>query len=257
MNLLKSLTAPLCTLVLACGIAASAQAEIVAKPHVYQVGGMSFKGYVAHNTNLPEPRGTVLIVHDWDGLTEYEKRRAQMLAAHGYTAFAIDVYGEGRLPTSMEENRARSNELYSDRSAFRQRLTGALEEVANLRGGTDNVVVIGYCFGGAGVLELARTGARTNGFVSFHGGLGLPEGQDYEDVAAPIMLQHGSADPVSGMSDLAALVDALQAAGVEHSAQIHGGARHAFTVHGSGDYDLEADRESWEALLEFLSEQLG
>ena len=107
-----------------------------------------------------------------------------------------------------------------------------------------------------GVLELARTGAETEGFVSFHGGLGLPEGQDYDDVAAPVLIQHGSADPVSGMSDVAALLDALQAAGVEHDAQIHGGARHSFTVYGSGDYDLGADQASWQALTAFLAERL-
>ncbi|GGX42800.1 dienelactone hydrolase family protein [Saccharospirillum salsuginis] len=253
---LKTLTTSLCSLALAVSVSATAYAEIVAEPHVYQVGEMNFKGYVAYNENLPATRGTVLIVHDWDGLTEYEMRRAEMLAAQGYTAFAIDVYGEGRLPTSLEENRARSGEMYSNRSAFQQRLQGALDEVTNIAGGTDDVVVIGYCFGGAGVLELARTGAETEGYVSFHGGLGLPDGQNYNNVAAPVMLQHGSADPVSGMSDLAALIDDLQAAGVEHSAQIHGGARHAFTVHGSGDYDLEADQASWHALLGFLSERL-
>lgn len=257
MNRSPSLTTLLGTAALALSLSTGANAEIVAQPHEYRVGDMSFEGYVAYNSNIPESKGTVLIVHDWDGLTDYEMRRAEMLAALGYTAFAIDVYGQGRLPTSMEENRARSGEMYANRAAFQQRLQGALDEVANIENGTDDVVVIGYCFGGAGVLELARTGAETEGYVSFHGGLGLPEGQNYNSVAAPIMLQHGSADPVSGMSDVAALLDALQAAGVEHSAEIHGGARHSFTVHGSGDYDLDADQASWESLLDFLGDSLG
>lgn len=245
------------TLLAATGLlAAAAQADIVGQSHVYDIDGMSFEGYVAHNSNLSESRGTVLIVHDWDGLTGYEKRRAEMLATLGYTAFAIDVYGQGNLPTSMEENRERSGEMYANREEFQQRLTGALEEAPNIPGATDDIVVMGYCFGGAGVLELARTGAETEGFVSFHGGLDLPQGQDYTEVAAPVMLQHGSADPVSGMSALAGLIDRLQENGIEHSAQIHGGARHAFTVYGSGDYDLEADRASWVALKAFLEQRL-
>lgn len=251
-----SLITYLMILALTTMIAAAAQAEITGEPHIYDIDGERFEGYVARNTNLEQSRGTVLIVHDWDGLTNYEKRRAEMLATQGYTAFAVDVYGQGKLPTSMEENRELSGQMYANRDVFQKRLTGALDEAANIPGATDKVVVIGYCFGGAGVLELARTGAETAGYVSFHGGLDLPEGQDYNDVAAPVMLQHGSADPVSGMSALAALIDRLQEAGIEHSAQIHGGARHSFTVFGTGDYDLEADRASWQALQGFLEERL-
>ncbi len=232
----------------------AAQAEIVGEAHRYSVGDTEFEGYVARNTDLDESLGTVVIVHDWDGLTDYEKRRAEMLAALGYTAFAIDVYGVGNLPTSMEENRERSGALYADRELFRQRLLGSLDEVANIPGGTDGVVMMGYCFGGAAVLEAARAGAETQAFVSFHGGLPTPEGQDYSQTAAPVLLLHGSADPVSGPSELAQVLAQMLEAGVAHRAEIYGGARHSFTVWGSDDYDLDADRASWEALTELLSE---
>ncbi|MGR3272640.1 dienelactone hydrolase family protein [Thalassococcus profundi] len=235
--------------------ATAAQAEITADYHRYTVGDREYEGYVATNTAIT-PKGTVLIVHDWDGMTAYEERRAQMLAALGYTAFAIDVYGADEDPQSVEENRALSGALYGDREEFRARLMGSIAEAANITGATDNVAMMGYCFGGAAVLEAARAGAELNGFVSFHGGLGTPEGQDYSAASAPVMLFHGSADPVSGMADLAALLDELQAAGVEHGAEVFGGARHSFTVHGSDDYDLTADQESWEGLLEFLDVQL-
>jgi dienelactone hydrolase len=236
--------------------ATAAHAEIVGEAHRYTVGDMEFEGYVATNTNT-EPMGTVLIVHDWDGLTEYERRRAEMLAALGYTAFAIDVYGADRRPQNREENREFSGALYADRETFRERLLGSLEEAGNIAGATEDVVMMGYCFGGAAVLEAARAGADADGFVSFHGGLGTPEGQSYENAEGPILLLHGSADPVSGMADLAAVIDEMQAAGVEHAAEIFGGARHSFTVWGSGDYDREADRGAWNALTEFLEERLA
>lgn len=236
--------------------AGTAHAEIVGEPHRYTVGDTEFEGYVARNTNA-EPLGTVLIVHDWDGLTDYEKRRAEMLAEVGYTAFAIDVFGAERRPTSMEENRQFTGELYGDRELFQERLLGAVAEAVNIPGATGEVVMMGYCFGGAGVLEAARAGAELAGFVSFHGGLGTPEGQSYEAATAPVLLLHGSADPVSGMADLAAVVDEMQAAGVPHDARIFGGALHSFTVWGSNDYDLSADRGSWEALMEFLDERLA
>ncbi len=239
---------------LALGWAGGAAAQIEGQYHSYGVGGTTFEGYVATNTALENPRGTVLIVHDWDGMTAYEERRAEMLAALGYTAFAIDVYGADTDPQSVDEYRALSGALYQDREAFRARLLGAIAEAANIPGATDRMVIMGYCFGGAAVLEAARAGADVAGFVSFHGGLGTPEGQDYSATDAPVMMFHGSADPVSGMGDLAALLDELQAAGVPHGAEVFGGARHSFTVYGSDDYDLTADSESWEGLQEFLAE---
>lgn len=196
----------------------------------------------------------MLIVHDWDGMTAYEERRADMLAALGYTAFAIDVYGKDTDPQSVDENRALSGALYADREQFRERLMGSIAEAANIPGATDNIVMQGYCFGGAAVLEAARAGADIDGFVSFHGGLDLPDGQDYSAVSAPVMIFHGTADPVSGMDALATLLNDLQAAGVEHDAQVFGGARHSFTVFGSDDYDLDADQGSWSGLQAFLTE---
>ncbi|RYH01889.1 dienelactone hydrolase family protein [Salipiger sp. IMCC34102] len=236
--------------------ATTATAEIVGEYHSYTVGDESFEGYVATNTDLNTPLGTVLIVHDWDGMTEYEERRAEMLAELGYTAFAIDVYGADTDPQGTEDYQALSGALYEDRDLFRTRLMGSIEEAANITGATDNIVMQGYCFGGAAVLEAARAGADLDGFVSFHGSLDLPEGQDYASVTAPIMVFHGSADPVSGMDALGTLLSDLQEAGVEHGAQVFGGARHSFTVYGSDDYDLEADRGSWDGLQTFLEETL-
>jgi len=236
--------------------ATTANAEITGNLVEYTVGDTVFEGYIARNTNIETSKGTVLIIHDWDGMTDYEERRADMLAASGYTAFALDVYGKDENPQSIDENRALSGALYQDRDLFRERLLGSLEFLRTQDGITDGIVVMGYCFGGAAVLEMARAGADAAGFVSFHGGLGTPEGQDYSATDAPVLLLHGSADPVSGMSDLAGLLDQLQEAGVEHDAQIFGGARHSFTVFGSRDYDLDADQGSWNALNAFLAEQL-
>lgn len=234
-------------------LAAPATAQIMGESFEYEVGGTTFEGYVARNTNTT-PRGSVMIVHDWDGMTDYEMTRANMLAAMGYTVFAVDVYGADEDPQGFEEYRALSGALYADRALFRERLLGSLAAASGIEGWTDDVVVSGYCFGGAAVLEMARAGADVDGFVSFHGGLGTPEGQDYSTTAAPVLLLHGSADPVSGMADLATLLDELQAAGVEHDAHIFGGARHSFTVFGSGDYDLDADQGSWSAFTAFLDD---
>ncbi len=229
-----------------------AEAGIEGEHVEYMVGDTTFEGYYARNTDLEEARGTVLIIHDWNGMTDYEERRAEMLAAEGYAAFALDVYGKDTDPQSVDEYRALSGAMYGDRETFRARLQAGLEAARAQPGASEEVVVMGYCFGGAGALEMARAGADAVGFVSFHGGLGTPEGQGYAGQDAPVLILHGSADPVSGMADLAALLDELQEAGVPHEARVFGGARHSFTVWGSNDYDVEADRGSWGALGAFL-----
>ncbi len=237
-------------------LAIPARAEIVGAPHAYSVGDTEFEGYVAHNTALEAPGGTVLIVHDWDGVNDHEERTAERLAAKGYTAFAIDLFGAEADPQGVEDYRALTGALYGDRELLRARLMGAIEAAAEIPGSGGGVVMIGYCFGGAAVLEAARAGAGMDGYVSFHGGLETPEGQDYAQAGAPVLLLHGTADPVSGMDDLAALLDELEGAGVAHRAEVYGGARHAFTVHGSDDYDMEAERRAWDALQGFLEERL-
>jgi dienelactone hydrolase len=234
----------------------AAQAQIEGSAVEYSVGDTVFEGYYVRNADLEQARGLVVIVHDWDGLTDYERRRAEMLAARGYAAFALDVYGKEADPQGVDDYRALSGAMYGDRETFRARLQAGLETARAQDGAPRAAVVMGYCFGGAGTLEMARAGAEAAGFVSFHGGLGTPEGQGYEGQEAPILLLHGSADPVSGMDALAALLDELQAAGVPHGAQVSGGARHSFTVWGSDDYDLAADRGSWDALEAFLEERL-
>jgi dienelactone hydrolase len=253
----RHLAAALMTGLIATAVPSLATAQITGEHVTYTVGDTTFEGYVATNTALEEPRGMVLIVHDWDGMTDYEERRADMLAAAGYTAFAIDVYGADTDPQGVDDYRALSGALYGDRALFRERLMGAIMAAADLPGASDDIVLIGYCFGGAAVLEAARAGADLDGFVSFHGGLPTPEGQDYSMAnGAPIQFFHGSADPVSGPADLANVMTQLLEAGVPHDAQIFGGARHSFTVYGSNDYDLQADQGSWSGLLEFLDETL-
>ncbi|WP_334193919.1 dienelactone hydrolase family protein [Pararhodobacter sp.] len=236
-------------------LAGAAQAEITGTPLPYRSGDLGFEGYVARNDAVPS-RGIVLIVHDWDGLTAYERTRAQMLAAEGYTAVALDLYGTAEDPQGMEDYRRLSGALLGDREELRARLQAAMAAAESLPGAEAGRVLIGYCFGGSAALEAARAGAETQGFVIFHGGLATPEGQDYTAVTAPVQLFHGSADPASGPEDLAAALIGLSAAGVAHGAHIYGNVRHAFTVWGGRDYDAGADARSWQGLLDFLSESL-
>jgi dienelactone hydrolase len=121
----------------------------------------------------------VLLVHDWDGLTDYEVKRANMLADKGYAVFAADLFGAGVRPTEVKDKRQRTGELYKNRDKMRTLLRAALETAKSKGANVHNAVAMGYCFGGTAVLELARSGADLKGFVTFHGGLKTPTGQDY------------------------------------------------------------------------------
>ncbi len=226
-----------------------------AEPLGYSHGGTEFEGYMANPDGAAQ--GTVLLIHDWDGVTAHERDRADALAADGYNAIALDLFGTDAQLDGIDDYRRETGALYSDRAEFRARIAaGADAASAAVDAPLSDMVVAGYCFGGAAVLEAARAGFDMAGFVSFHGGLGTPAGQDYADTSAPVLVLHGSADPVSGMADLAALMDELQAAGVPHRARIFGGARHSYTVRSSDDWDPDANARAQAAFRTFLGEQL-
>ena len=217
----------------------------------YTVKGATYEGYfVASKAN----NALVILLHDWDGLTEYEVKRANMLAELGYTVFAADLFGKGIRPTEVSDKKQHTGELYQDREKMRTLLSAALEQAKTLSGGAPKVIAMGYCFGGAAVLEMARAGMNLNAFVTFHGGLSTPQGQDYSQTKAPVLVFHGTADTAITMEDFATLANELEAAKVEHEMISYGGAPHAFTVFGGERYHERADQQSWQRLLSFLKE---
>jgi dienelactone hydrolase len=238
---------------------AIAQAEIVTETVRYSHGEQAFEGYAAYNSALGSEQPTVIIIHDWDGLGDYEKARAEMLAQAGYAAFAVDLFGAGVRPQSIERRRQLTNALYADRDRMRALMESGLDAADNQSAiGADTAVAIGYCFGGAAALEWARSGADLEGFVSFHGGLATPDGQTYEQVQAPLLILHGSNDQVAPMSDVADLAARLDEDSVAYDMEIYGGARHAFTDwHASQRYDASADLKSWAAMMDFLGQALN
>jgi dienelactone hydrolase len=236
-----------CLLLLATSAAAAGSAVS------YQIDEAAFEGYYVS----PAPGAPlVLLIHDWDGLGDYEIKRAEMLAGLGYAVFAADLFGKGIRPATLDERRQRTGALYADRQKMRALLQGALAAAKEQGGRVDNAVAAGYCFGGAAVLELARAGADLKGFVSFHGGLDLPSGQDYGAVKGSVLVLHGTADASVSMDDFAALAIALEQAGVAHEMITYSGAPHAFTVFGGDRYREDADRKSWRRFTEYLSATL-
>jgi dienelactone hydrolase len=238
-------------LVVICALMVATAVHAAGRHVPYEVNGAPYNGYYAPASDSAP---MVLLIHDWDGLTDYEVKRSEMLARMGYTVFAADLFGAGVRPTRVEDKRQHTGELYRDRAKMRALIGGALKKAKSLGADTGSVVVMGYCFGGAAVLEYARSGADMKGFVTFHGGLSTPDGQNYAKTRGRLLILHGGADTVVTMDDFAGLARELEQNGVPHEMIVYGGAPHAFTVFGGDRYRKEADRKSWRRFTEFLAD---
>lgn len=236
------------------------RAEIKETVVEYKSGDVVCEGLhvvdVAKTGKLP----SVLIIHQWTGLSENEKMRARMLAELGYNVFAADVYGKGIRPQPPAAGQE-AGKYKTDRKLYRERMLAALE-VLQKDAQTDptKVAAIGYCFGGTGVIELARSGAMVKGVVSFHGGLDSPAPADGRNIKGRVLALHGADDPFVPAKDIAAFEKEMQDAKVEYKLVSYPGAVHAFTQKAAGNdnskgaaYNEAADKASWEEMKAFFA----
>jgi dienelactone hydrolase len=159
-------------------------------------------------------------------------------------------------PTEVKDKRQHTGELYKNREKMRALMKGAMDAAKARGANIENAVAVGYCFGGAAVLELARSGADLKGFATFHGGLQTPEDQNYTRTRGEILIIHGSADSAITIDQFASLAKELEAAGIAHEMITYGGAQHAFTVFDGNRYQETADKKSWKRFQEFLTDML-
>lgn len=227
----------------------------------YSEGDTTLEGWVAYDDAKSGPSPGVVIVHQWRGLGDYEKKRAQMLAEIGYVAFCADIYGKGVRPATAEVAGKQAGQFKGDRPLLRRRVSAALAKLKSLRQcDARKTAAMGYCFGGTAALELARSGADTLGVVSFHGGLASPTPQDARNSKARVLALHGADDPFVPADEVAGFQQEMRAAGVDWQFVAYGGAVHSFTDWSAtgamkgAQYNEAADRRSWEAMRGFFAE---
>lgn len=240
---------------------------MVEKTVTYEKDGVTMEGFHVYDEALIGQRPAVLVVHQWMGLSENEKRRSRMLAEMGCNVLAVDVYGKGVRPESPAEAGKQAGAFKGDRKLFRARLMAGLEVLLkDERTDAAKVAAIGYCFGGTGVLEMARAGAPVAGVVSFHGGLDAAEGMEAKagNIPSKVLVLHGAADPYVPAAQVEAFQKEMTAAKADWQMASYGGAVHAFTQKEAGSdvakgaaYDAAADARSWEAMKAFFGEIFG
>jgi dienelactone hydrolase len=242
-----------------------AAAAVVGKPVEYQAGGMTFKGYLAYDDAVSGKRPGVLVVHEWWGLNDYARKRADMLAAQGYTALAVDMYGDGKEATHPKDAARFAGEVRENMGAATLRFIAADNFLkAQPTVDANHISAIGYCFGGGIVLEMARRGVDLDLVASFHGSLGTEMPAEPGDVKAKVLVYHGADDPFVKPEQVQAFKTEMKNAGVDYSFTDYPGAKHAFTnpeADKNGKkfdlplaYDKSADEKSWNSLLQELKQ---
>jgi len=260
---MKSMVLSMC-FILAMG-SVTAEDGIKTREFKYSVGDMRMHGYLAHPADRSGALPGVLVVHEWMGLTDHARNSAEKLAARGYAALAVDMYGEGKVASGSDEARKWSGELKAgDRADMRRRIRGALDAFKALElTDPERIGAMGYCFGGTVVLELARSGADINGVVSFHGGLDTNRPEDAKDIQAAVLVLHGGDDPHVPEKDVTAFKEEMRRGDVDWQFVSFGGAVHSFTNPGAGNdpsqgaaYNQKADQRSWKYMRMFFNEVL-
>jgi len=251
-------------LVLALAGVSSAKPEIEGKDVQYSAEGVVMKGYLAHDKNIKGKRPGVLVVHEWWGHNEYARKRARMLAEMGYTALAVDMYGDGKQAMHPDDAGKFSSELMKNFAVGKARFVAAMEFLKKQPlVDPERIAAIGYCFGGGMVLNMARQGVDLKGVASFHGGLNAVKPAQPGAVKAKVLVLHGSDDKFTTPEQIEAFKQEMKNAGVDFEFISYPGAVHSFTNPDADmyakkfnlplAYNAEADKKSWEELKKFFN----
>lgn len=249
-------------LLLGIAMVSPSTAKVKTETVEYKQGDVVLQGYLSYNPSIKGKRPAVLVVHDWFGVSDATKMRAEMLAELGYVALTADIYGKGVRPANSQEASAEAGKYYKDRGLLRARARAGLDYLASRpEADPSRLAVMGYCFGGGTALELARSGAPVKGTVTFHGSLATPTPEDAKNIKGKVLVLHGADDPYVKQEDVTGLMKEMREAGVDWQLVQYSGAVHSFTDKRAGNdnskgaaYNESADRRSWIAMKNFFAE---
>lgn len=243
-------------------MANSAYGAIKAEPVEYSKNGVTMEGFYAYDDANKGPMPGIVIVPDWMGVGSFAQEKAKELAHDGYAAFVVDVYGKGVRPKNTDEAGALAHKYLGDRPLLRERVRAGYDKLISMKEvQPSKIAVMGYCFGGATALELARSGAPLIGTVSFHGILSNPTPMDAKNIKGKVLILHGADDPSVPPNQVDAFKKEMNDAGIAFEFVAYPGAVHAFTNPAAGNdnskgvaYNKEADKNSWSRFKAFLKE---
>lgn len=203
----------------ALAFALPAQAEVVSRELTWEVDGVAMQGYFVHD-DAAAARGGLVMVPNWMGVTDSALEKAKAIAGRGYAVLLADVYGADLRPANAQEAGQAARSMYDNRPLLRARAGAALDQLKaqpEASGFADGKIgAIGFCFGGATVLELARSGRDDiAGVVSFHGSLGTSLPAKAGEVEASVLVLNGAADTYVSAEEIAGLQKEMTDAGAD------------------------------------------
>lgn len=228
----------------------------------YVAGNVTMIGYIAYDSAIKGKRPVVMVIHEWWGLNDYVKMRTRKLAALGYLAMAVDLYGDGTVAATPDEAMKLAGPFYKDPQVAKTRFDAALALIKTYsQADAANIAAIGYCFGGGMALNIARLGEDLKGVVSFHGSLiGVPA--DKNLLKAKLLICHGGDDKFVKPEDVAEFKKQMDSIGADYQFKIYAGATHAFTNPNATEvgkkfsmpiaYNPAADAQSWQDMRDFF-----
>jgi dienelactone hydrolase len=239
--------------------------SIVTKEVSYTADGTTLKGFLAYDENIQGARPGVIVVHEWWGHNQYARKRAMMLAELGYTALAIDMYGDGKQADHPDNASKFAMEVMQNMPTAKARFEAGVKFLKD-QSETDanKIAAIGYCFGGGVVLRMAVSGSSLKGVVSFHGGLPTDSIANPKQVKAKLLVCNGADDKFVPAEQIDAFKKAMVDAGVNFKFVNYPGAIHSFTNPDADSiakkfnlavgYNKQADEESWKDMKTFFKE---
>ena len=250
----------------------AARADVQVRVIEYKHGDTVMEGYLAYNDVAYGKRPGVIVGHPWSGIDKFTRERAAAYAELGYVAFVPDIYGKGVRPDGPPAAATEMKKYMDDRPFLRARALAGLDILrAQATVDPTKLLAAGYCFGGAVVLELARSGAELAGVVTFHGSLSNPTPQDAKNIKARVLVLHGADDPLVSPKEVEAFQKEMRDASKERKGKndkeldwqlvAYGNTVHSFTDRGAGNdnskgaaYNENADKRSWSAMQIFFKE---
>ncbi len=246
-------------------LASTASATVQTKPVTYEHEGVKLQGHLYWNDATAAKRPGILVVHEFWGLNDYAKKRAEMLAELGYAAMAVDMYGDGKVTKHAKEAGEMAATVRGNLKEWQGRAITAMKALQTQPMVDPNkIAAIGYCFGGSTALQLAMTGANVSAVVSFHGALPAVTADQAKVIKARILICHGAEDTFVAEKDCQEFRATLSKAKIYYQFHYFGGVKHSFTVPHAEDagvgglqYDAAADKRSWQMMQDLFKEVFG
>lgn len=231
------------------------------KPIAYNDGTQKLNGFAIAPAKANRQKAGILILPAWKGIDEHAKNTAEELTKMGYYAFVADIYGEGNYPKNIDDAGKQSGFYKNNPDQYQKRIMLALQQLIKSGANADNIVVIGYCFGGTGALEAARANMNVKGVVSFHGGLGKDASRKNDVIKTKVLVLHGADDPYVPQKDIDSFMKEMRDGKADWQMIYYANAVHAFTEPAAGNdnskgaaYNEKAAKRSLEHFTVFLNE---